>query len=40
MSKFSASFATSATIPIIVAVWIPNMIFMVVAAYLIANAQR
>jgi lipopolysaccharide export system permease protein len=40
LSKFSASFATSATMPILLAVWIPNLIFMTVAVVLLAKAQR
>lgn len=40
LSKFSVTFATGPNMPAMLGVWIPNMIFMGVAGYLIAKAQK
>lgn len=40
LSKFSATFATNESLPPIVGVWIPNLIFGCVALWLISKAQK
>ncbi len=40
LSKFSVTFAMQPDIPAIVGVWIPNIVFSGVAAYLVLNAQK
>ena len=40
LSKFSVTFAMQPDIPAIVGVWVPNIIFGFVAAYLVKNAQK
>ena len=40
LSKFSVSFSASGSIPIGVGMWIPNMIFTVVALFLSSRAQK
>jgi lipopolysaccharide export system permease protein len=40
LSKFSVTFAMQPDVPAIVGVWVPNIIFGAVAAYLVANAQK
>ncbi|MEZ4941170.1 MAG: LptF/LptG family permease [Saprospiraceae bacterium] len=39
MSKFAVSFAASGSIPIALGMWIPNLIFSVVAIWLVSRAQ-
>lgn len=40
LSKFAVSFATSGSVPIILGMWIPNIIFMAVAVWLVGRAQK
>ena len=40
MTKFSATFAINGGFPPLLAVWIPNILFGLVAAFLIAKAQK
>ena len=40
LSKFAITFATSDVVPPLLGVWIPNLIFMGVAGYLVMNAQK
>jgi lipopolysaccharide export system permease protein len=40
LSKFSATFATNRTLPPVLGVWIPNVIFSAVAYYLVRGAQK
>lgn len=40
LSRFSAVFAAGQALPIILSVWLPNMLFGVIAAVLIARAQQ
>jgi lipopolysaccharide export system permease protein len=40
LSKFSATFATQPNIPALVGVWIPNLIFAGIAAFLVSRAQE
>ena len=40
LSKFSVTFATQPDIPAIVGVWIPNLIFAGIAAFLVSRAQK
>lgn len=40
LSKFSATFATGDSIPALVGVWIPNVFFLGVAAFLFTRAQK
>ena len=39
-SRFAIVFATGQLIPVILGIWIPNIIFSMVAIYLVANAQK
>jgi lipopolysaccharide export system permease protein len=40
LSKFSVSFATSGSVPVIVGMWIPNLIFAFIALWLMLKAQK
>jgi lipopolysaccharide export system permease protein len=40
LSKFTVSFASSGTVPVIVGMWIPNLIFAAVAFGLVMRAQK
>jgi lipopolysaccharide export system permease protein len=40
LSKFTVSFASSGTVPVIVGMWIPNLIFAAVAFWLVMRAQK
>jgi len=40
LSKFAVSFAASGSVPILLGIWIPNLIFMVVALWLVGRAQK
>lgn len=40
LSKMSIVFATSASIPILLGIWLPNILFSFVALYLVRNAQK
>jgi lipopolysaccharide export system permease protein len=40
LSKFAVTFATQPDVPAIVGVWIPNIIFSIVAFLLMSNAQK
>jgi lipopolysaccharide export system permease protein len=40
LSKFAVSFAASGSVPVVVGMWIPNMLFMSVALFLMFRAQK
>jgi lipopolysaccharide export system permease protein len=40
LSKFAVSFATSGTVPVLLGMWIPNLIFAVIALWLVTRAQK
>ncbi len=40
LSKFSTTFSTNMSLPPLIGVWIPNIIFSVIAAYLVKTAQK
>ncbi|MEN9416206.1 MAG: hypothetical protein RL013_1413 [Bacteroidota bacterium] len=40
LSKFAVSFAASGSIPVMLGMWIPNLIFIAVAAWLVLRAQK
>lgn len=40
LSKFSTTFATNESLPAILGVWIPNIVFGAIAAFLISKAQK
>ncbi len=40
LSKFAVSFASSGTVPVALGMWIPNIIFSVVAVWLVLKAQK
>ena len=40
LSRFSVTFASSQSIQPLLGVWIPNLIFLAIAAYLLSKAQR
>ena len=40
LSKFAVSFATSGTVPVALGMWIPNILFTVVAIWLVLKAQK
>ncbi len=40
LSRFSKTFATNQDLPAIIGVWIPNIIFLVVAIWLVSRAQK
>ena len=40
LSKFAVSFATSGSVPVMLGMWIPNLIFAAIALWLITKAQK
>ena len=40
LSRFTTTFAMNQVIPVLVGVWVPNILFTAVAVYLIAKAQK
>ncbi len=40
LSKFSTTFATNQTLPAVIAVWVPNIIFSGILIFLISKAQK
>lgn len=40
LAKFSITFATNEALPAVVGVWLPNLVFLLIAALLVAKAQR
>lgn len=40
LSKFAVSFASSGTVPVALGMWIPNIIFSIVAVWLVSRAQK
>lgn len=40
LSKFVVSFASSGSVPVLLGMWIPNIIFSVVAVWLVGRAQK
>jgi len=40
LSKFAVSFAASGTVPVMLGMWIPNIIFTIVAIWLASRAQK
>ncbi|MCB0664132.1 MAG: LptF/LptG family permease, partial [Saprospiraceae bacterium] len=40
LSKFSVTFATNESMPPILGVWFPNIMFLVVALWLMSRAQK
>jgi lipopolysaccharide export system permease protein len=40
LSRFSTVFASGESIPVLVGVWLPNVVFSLVALYLMRNAQK
>ncbi|MCZ2100669.1 MAG: LptF/LptG family permease [Chitinophagales bacterium] len=40
LSKFSTTFSTNLSLPPLIGVWIPNIFFSIIAAYLIKTAQK
>lgn len=40
LSKFAVSFATSGTVPVLLGMWIPNLVFIAVAIWLASRAQK
>jgi lipopolysaccharide export system permease protein len=40
LSKFAVSFATSGSVPVMLGMWIPNLIFAAVAYWLVGKAQK
>lgn len=40
LSKFAVSFATSGSVPVMLGMWIPNLIFAAIAVWLVARAQK
>jgi lipopolysaccharide export system permease protein len=40
LSKFAVSFASSGSLPVLLGMWIPNIVFGLVALLLVANAQK
>ncbi len=40
LSKFAVSFASSGSVPVMLGMWIPNLIFAVVALWLVTRAQK
>lgn len=40
LSKFAVSFAVSGTVPVIFGMWIPNIIFSIIAIWLVSRAQK
>jgi len=39
-SRFAVVFAAGQLIPVIVGIWLPNLVFGAVAIYLVRNAQK
>ncbi len=40
LSKFAVSFAASGSVPILLGMWIPNLVFLAVALWLVGKAQK
>jgi lipopolysaccharide export system permease protein len=40
LSKFTVTFAVGGAVPVLVGIWIPNILFGGIAAYLVARAQK
>lgn len=40
LSRFAIVFATGQAIPVLLGIWVPNIVFSFVAAYLVVNAQK
>lgn len=40
LSRFAIVFATGQAIPVLLGIWMPNIVFSFVAAYLVVNAQK
>jgi len=40
VSRFAVVFAAGQVIPVIVGIWLPNVVFSIVAVYLVKNAQK
>ena len=40
MSKFAVSFASSGSVPVLLGMWIPNVVFAVIAVWLVSRAQK
>ncbi|MFT5165136.1 MAG: lipopolysaccharide export system permease protein [Saprospiraceae bacterium] len=40
LSKFSATFATNESLPPIIGVWFPNIVFAIIAIWLVSKAQK
>lgn len=40
LSKFAGSFASSGTVPVLLGMWIPNLVFLAVALWLAGRAQK
>lgn len=40
LSRFSITFAQNDSLPSVIGVWIPNLVFLGVAVYLNKNAQK
>jgi lipopolysaccharide export system permease protein len=40
LSKFAVSFATSGNVPVAVGMWVPNVLFAIVAFWLVSRAQK
>jgi lipopolysaccharide export system permease protein len=40
LSRFAIVFASGQSIPILVGIWMPNLVFLIIALYLVSRAQR
>jgi len=40
LSKFTVTFAVGGAVPVILGIWIPNILFGLVAVYLVVKAQK
>ena len=40
LSRFSITFANQLNLPIAISVWIPNILFSIIAVFLVLRAQR
>lgn len=40
LSKFAVSFAASGSVPVLLGIWIPNLVFLAVAIWLVGRAQK
>jgi lipopolysaccharide export system permease protein len=40
LSKFAVSFASSGSVPVLLGMWIPNLMFAAIAFWLITRAQK